>query len=146
MSEENGMSRRVMLVKLGILLNAIVGAVLAVRKKVWIRVVALARRTGAVSCRPDSACDVSQSRGQFMGRRNRGHRVLGSERRQSDFPGLCHQLCAPWMPGSMVPTVEPVYVPLSRRSLLPGRIPRLRTSRTRIVSVQPQNRRWKDFY
>jgi menaquinol-cytochrome c reductase iron-sulfur subunit len=30
MSEENGMSRRVMLVKLGILLNAIVGAVLAV--------------------------------------------------------------------------------------------------------------------
>src|ERR1700674_1183594 len=30
MSEENGMSRRVMLVKLGILLNIIVGAVLAV--------------------------------------------------------------------------------------------------------------------
>jgi hypothetical protein len=30
MSEENGMSRRVMLVKLGIFLNAIVGAVLAV--------------------------------------------------------------------------------------------------------------------
>src|SRR5260370_8152485 len=30
MGEENGMSRRVMLVKLGILLNAIVGAVLAV--------------------------------------------------------------------------------------------------------------------
>ena len=30
MSEENGMSRRVMLVKLGILLNSIVGAILAV--------------------------------------------------------------------------------------------------------------------
>src|SRR6266404_6218875 len=50
------------------------------------------------------------------------------------------------MPGSLVPAVEPVYVPLSRRCLLPGRIPRLRASRTRIVSVQPQNRRWKDFY
>src|SRR5260370_33209872 len=50
------------------------------------------------------------------------------------------------MPGSLVPPVEPVYVPLSWRSLLPGRVPRLRTSRTRIVSVQPQNRRWKDFY
>src|SRR4029077_19889067 len=66
--------------------------------------------------------------------------------RRSDFPGLRHQLCTPWMPGSLVPSVEPVSVPLSRRGLLPGRVPCLRTARTRIVSVPPQNRRWKDFY
>ena len=155
MSAENGISRRAALVKLGLFLNGIVGVFLAVpivryllspvirEKKFGYDVVAFARRAGTVSRRPDSARHLSQSRGQCLGRRNRRHRVLGSECRRSDIPGLCHKLRAPWMPGSLVCAVEPLHVSLPRRRLLPGWIAGFWTSRARIVPVQLQNRRRK---
>jgi len=60
------------------------------------------------------------------------------------FPGFCHQLRAPWMPGSLVPPVEPVYVPLSRRSYYQDGS-RASDLRTRIVSVQPPKSKMERF-
>src|SRR6266404_6943714 len=50
------------------------------------------------------------------------------------------------MPGPLVPPIEPVYVPLSRRRLLPGWFARLRAPAARIVPIQLQDRWWKTSY
>src|SRR2546425_3237892 len=50
------------------------------------------------------------------------------------------------MSRSLVPAVEPLYVSLPWRGLLPGWFARLRTSRTRIVQVPVQDRGRKTSY
>ena len=142
MSAENGISRRGMLVKLGLFLNGIVGVMLAVpivryllspvtreRKagyESWLSLGAL----GTVSRGPDPAGDVSKSRRRSVGRTDRRYCMLGPERGRSEVPGLRHQLCAPGLPGSLVPAIRPVHVSRATAGRITGtaRAPRDRRS------------------
>src|SRR5580698_2201982 len=75
-----------------------------------------------------------------MGRPNRQRRLLRAPRRQWAVQGLRNQLRAPGLPGTLVPAVAVVHVPLSRWRLLCRRFARLRSSRARPVHLQLANR------
>ena len=131
--------------KIGILLNGIVGVILAVPVvRYLLSPVARARKESEESWVPLGNLEQFPS-GQTrlatyrnpdrepLGRRYGGHRLLGAQRRWADLPGFCDQLRASRMPRSVVSAVRPVHVSLPRRRVLPGWLSRLRPSRTRLV-------------
>ncbi len=143
--EKGGMSRRRLLAKLGMLLNGLAVVILATpvvgyllgsdRARRWRTLSQVDRpgRTGRISRRPDQAGEVQESDLQSLGRRDRQHSLLGAPHSGRNVPGLCHQLRAPGMPGALVPAVGPVHVSLPWRSVLPGRLARLRSTSARAV-------------
>jgi hypothetical protein len=155
MSAETGMSRRAMLVKIGLLLNGIVGVVLAVPiVRYLVSPVTRERQIGYESWLSLGGLEQFPA-GQTRLATYRNPAVNAWDGETADiacwvrnvddqnFHGLCHKLRAPGMPSSLVRPVEPLHVPLPRRRLLPRRFPRVRTSRTWFISVPLQNRRWQ---
>src|SRR5246127_5281943 len=64
--------------------------------------------------------------------------MLGSPYRRRAVPGFCYQLCAPWLPGTLVSAVRTVHVPLPRWSVLSRRFARFGPAGTRAVRVSVQ--------
>ena len=124
-------SRRWLLLKVGALFNAVVGVAVTVpvvkyllspvkpddEYKSWI----VARTYRYVSCRRDSLDEVYKSSEPRMGWRNGSRRMLGTPNLRKGVSGVCNQLCAPGMSGSLVPSIAVVHVPLPWRGLLCGR-------------------------
>ena len=147
MNPRDGLSRRGMVVKLGILLNAAVGAILAVPiVRYLLSPVIRERRAGSESWLTLGPLDrfpagqtrlatyrnpvANSSDGETANIPCWVRNVDGAE-----IPGFCHQLRASRVPGPLVPAVRPVHVPVPRRRVLFGRLARLRTSRARLVRV-----------
>ena len=148
MSTENGLTRRQLLVKLGLLSTALSAQPLAVpivryifsrrslrAEEARLPIVALARRTRSVSRRADAPGNVSKPGGESVGRGDGRDCLLGASRRRKKFPGLRDQLRASRVPGPLVPAIGSVHVPVPRRRLLPGRLARLRATRARPVRI-----------
>ena len=141
------LSRRRMLAKLGALFTGAVGLILAVPivsyilspvirgRHARIRIVALARPGQSVPGGPDAPGDLSKSGGQSNRWGNCEYSLLGTEFRRPEVPGLRHQLRASRLPGSLVPAVQSVHVPLPRRRLLCGRFLCRRTSAARTLHL-----------
>ena len=114
MSAETGVSRRAMLVKLGLLLNGIVGAVLAVPiVRYLLSPVTRERQIGYESWLslggleqfPAGQTRLATYRNPVVNAWDGETADIACWVRNIDdqnFPGLCHKLCAPGMPGSLV--------------------------------------------
>src|SRR5260221_1202766 len=66
--------------------------------------------------------------------------MLGKTHRRGAIPGFRHQLRASRLPCALVPAIQSVHVPLSRRRVLPGRVACLGPAGARIVPVSVQSR------
>ena len=113
------------------------------REEARLRVVALARRAGAISTGQTRLATYRNPDRQFLGRPDCGSSLLGQECGWTEFPGLRYQLRPSRMPGALVSAVEPFHVPVSRRRLLCGWFTRRGSSAARTVSVSAQSRGWK---
>jgi len=156
MSEEQGMSRRAMIVKVGIFLNGIVGAALAVPiVRFLLSPVTHEQKSGYESWLSLGGLEQFPA-GQTRLATYRNPVVNSWDGKTGDIACWVRnvddqtfqvfQLRAPGMSGALVSPVQPVYVSLSRRRVLPGWFAGFRTAGARIVPVQPQNRRRQDFY
>ncbi len=153
MTLPGGFTRRDVLMKIGILLNGIVAAVLAVPiVRYLLSPVARGRKGGYESWVPLGNLEQFPS-GQTRLATYRNPVVNPTDGDTADiacwvrnvdgqnFPGLRDQLRAPRMSRPLVPAIEPVYVPMSWWRLLSRRIARFRPSRTRIVRISLQDRK-----
>src|ERR1700761_6831427 len=68
--------------------------------------------------------------------------MLCSPQQVPGISGLRRQLRTSRMPGSLVSSIPALHVPMSWRSLLCRRLPRLRPSRTWTLHLRFQNRQW----
>ena len=122
-------SRRVFLFKLSLLLNAAVGAILAVplvgyllgpaaekilREGAWI---ALGPLTD-FPMRRNPPRQLPQSRRPALRWRHRQYRLLGAPHRRAIISGLRHQLRASRMPRPLVRAIQTLPLPLPRRRVL----------------------------
>jgi menaquinol-cytochrome c reductase iron-sulfur subunit len=136
-----------MLMKLGILFNGAVGVILAVpivryilspvireRKPGYESWLSLARSASFRKAR--RAWRPIETPRESIGWGNREYSLLGASRGRREVPGLRDQLRASGMPGSLVPAVRPVHVPVPRRRLLFGWLARLRTSGARLFEYR----------
>ncbi len=123
-------SRRQMLMTVGIALNAIAGVLFAVpvigyilgpakRKDDKKRIgVDNARSPHPIPRRRDPAGDLSQSICPALGWRYRQYPLLGAADFSRQVPGLRHQLHTPGLSRPVVPAIRIVHVSVSRGSLL----------------------------
>ena len=157
MSTENGISRRAALVKLGLFLNGIVGVFLAVPIVRYLLSPVIREKKfgyeswlslGGLEQFPAGQTRLATYKNPVVNAWDGETGDIACWVRNVDdqnFPGLCHQLRAPRMPGSLVSPVEPLHVSLPRRRLLPGRFAGLWTSRARIVPVSATKSKTENF-
>ena len=150
MSNETMLSRRGLLMKIGILFNGLVATALAVpivripalldyaRARERLSLLGAARARQRVPGRRDAAGHLPQSVRDADRRQDGGHRVLGAAHRRRSVPGVCRQLRAPGLPGPLVPAVGPVHVSVPWRRLLPRRLARLGTAGARALRISVQ--------
>ena len=128
MSEDKEVSRRWLLVWIGVLLNGAVALLIAtpivgyllgpIRKNggydSWIDLGDIS----SISRGRDAAGQLRQPAEHALGWRDRQSGLLGSPHAGTEVPDFRHQLRPPWLPGALVSPVGTVHVPLPRRRLL----------------------------
>ena len=137
------LSRRQMLGVLGLGINAIAGALIAVPIIGYILAPASRRRIDKelqwVSLGELTKYPVGQTRFATyrnptsvpVGWRHRRRGLLGAADQHRPVAGVCDQLRASWLPCALVSAVGPVHVSVSRRRLLCRRLARLRPAAAR---------------
>ncbi len=145
MSSSGESTRRGFLMKVGLLLNGVVGLALSIPiLRYVLSPVSRERKSGYdswLSLGSSARFPAGQTRLAtfhnpvcgFLGWRNCGHSLLGAQHRWQDIPGVCHQLRASGMPGALVSAVGPVHVSMPWRCLLSGWRPCLGPSGARII-------------
>ena len=152
MTLPDNLSRRAMLVKLGIFFNGIIAALLAVPILRYVlspvtraRKVEL-RKHGFALARSINIPPAQTRLGTF-----RNPDVAPWDGKTADsacwvrriddqhLSGLRHQLRASWLSGALVPAIRPVHVSVPRRRLLRRRLARVGSSRTRPLRIPLQN-------
>ena len=147
MPNENSISRRGLFMKLGILFNGLVATALAGAHRTDLffprsredaqTLTSPGFLSGRVSEFPEGEtrlATLSKSLRDADRRQDRGHGLLGAARRRRAVPGVCGQLCAPRLPGSLVSAIRSVHVPMPRRSVLPRRLARFGSAGARACS------------
>ena len=154
MSNEETISRRGLLMKVGILFNGLVATALAVpivgfvlssvtrgRANAYLSWVPL----GSVSEFPEGGRGwrLSGILRDADRRQNRGHGLLGAARGRRGISGVCRELCASRLPSTLVSAIRFIYVPMPRRSVLPGWFACFGSAGTRVIRISVQSERWR---
>ena len=155
-SADATLSRRGFFMKLGILFNGFAAIVLAVPVvRFLLSSVTRGRGNGYLSWVPlGDVSDFPEGETRLATFRNPirdahrwqdgRHCLLGAAHRRRSIPGLCHQLRAPGLPGPLVSAIRSVHVPMSRRSLLPRWLARVRATGARALRISVQSRERPD--
>jgi hypothetical protein len=145
------LSRRQMLGVLGLGINAIAGAMIALpiigyilapasRRRIDTELtVGLVGRTDEVSRGPNAVRDLSQSHLGAVGWRHRRRGLLGAADQHGPVAGVRGQLRASWLPCAMVSAIGPLHVSVSRRRLLRRRLARLGPAAARTLYLRLQD-------